>query len=413
MKSVFSIFWQFIRCEQRDRYSLFWNFAFPLIVMTILVLVFGNMNTAENTVVFQVGLVNQETELASGNELPVPSQIMEDLLVEISHGERSWLQLHQISQGQTIESFLSSELHQLERGNRHAVLVIPDALNESIYQEVMSVLSPQVQSHGGGEVVIYSQSGNQMSAISVDILSQIVSGINSQINTEIGLIDTAQMVDLHYYQVETDGGRSIPFNFANYLMPGIFLMVFLSSGLELVVERLALYRERGILRRYFAAPLQPAQYGLGLLMHIMVLSILQVLLVYGFGVSVFGVSIPLFTPLPLFYLLFSLTTLLSLGWLIAAVSKTANSALTLANALLYPLMFLGGLYFPVMDMPLPIQLFVQGNPVTYLVNGFRDSLGVFPSPTPALLNLLVPSLWLVTALALGFSRFKWDAKGGN
>ena len=41
---------------------------------------------------------------------------------------------------------------------------------------------------------------------------------------------------------------------------------------------------------------------------------------------------------------------------------------------MYPLMFLGGLYFPVLHLAYPLKLLVVANPVTYLVNGLRDSL---------------------------------------
>ena len=52
---------------------------------------------------------------------------------------------------------------------------------------------------------------------------------------------------------------------ADYLVPGIMLFAFLGSGLELVVERLTLARERGVLRRIFATPLRAIQYCTGLI----------------------------------------------------------------------------------------------------------------------------------------------------
>ena len=73
-------------------------------------------------------------------------------------------------------------------------------------------------------------------------------------------------------------------------------------------------------------------------------------------------------------MILALVTLLALGLVISAVARTANAASALANGLLYPMMFLGGLYFPVGQLPYPIKLVVVVNPVTYLVNGLRHSL---------------------------------------
>ncbi len=258
MKQILAVFRQFFRGELRDKYSLFWNLAFPLILMVILVLV----------------------------------------------------------------------LEHLEGGRRHAVVVIPDSFDNKVHEGIMNQYSPLPESMEAGEVLVYSRSGNQMSSIVVDVLTQIITNVNKEVNIGAGLEAEGLTVDFKEFQVEPTAEPGRGFHFADYLLPGIIIMAFMMSGLGVMVERLTLYRERGILKRYFATPLRSSQYSLGLLLHVMILSLTQVAIIYVFGVYVFDVNIPLFSPWPLFYLIFSLITLLSLGLLIAGVCKTANAANT-------------------------------------------------------------------------------------
>lgn len=404
MKAILAIFLQFVRGDFRDRYALFWNLAFPLLLLTILTLVFGNMMNPDTTISFRVGFVNDGTSEGTFSA----SEIIEEVFLDLSAEEGNWLTLY-ISSDK--EKGLQEELRELEKGNRHAVLFIPENFDTDVEQSIRSAFFPRIPKRDGGTIQIYVREEDQVSVIAFDVLRQILNEINTQMNQEVGLVDTTRLASMVHHQV--DGLAQEGFNFGDYLLPGIILMVFLSSGLEILVERLAQHKERGILKRYFATPLRPIQYGFGLLLHIVALSLVQVLLLYSLSVIVFGVKVPLFSPLPFFYMVFSLITLLSLGLLIASVSKTANAAGSLANALLYPLMFLGGLYFPVGEMPFPISIFVRINPVTYLINGFRESLSVFPSATPGFLNLLVPIVWILVALTLGFTRFRFDVEGGK
>ncbi len=410
MKQIFSIFRQYSLGALRDRYSLFWNLVFPLLLMAILVLVFGNMGELTGAMVFRIGLVNFEQQDGQMDEQRT-SYAIQQTLEDAANKEEAWIELVSARNNKELDKTLAGLLQELEQGQLHAVLVIPDQFDGNVLQGIAGQFSPHVEAGQTGDLVVYYRRTNQMSIIAVDILSQIVEQVNRAISIEVGLADGSAAVALANRQVNPSSSIGKPFSFVGYIIPGIILMAFLSSGLEIVVERVASSREKGILRRYFASPLHPWQFTLGLLLYVVFLSLVQVILISLFSHFVFNTQLQLLQPLPLFYLVFALFTILSLGIGLVATAKTANAASTLTNALFYPLMFLGGLYFPVSNYPFPISIVVLVNPITYLVNGLRDSLGVFPSPTNATLNIVVPAAWMVGSLIYGIRRFNWSSKG--
>jgi len=376
MRQAFAVFRGLVLSSLRDKYTLFWDLVFPLVLLVILVSIFGNIGNTISEIVFDVGLVVEEDQ--AGGLLPVGA-VVEGALREMASGGPSWLNL--LKRGS-----LDEELSALAEGRRHAVVHV-----------------------SGAEVTVHVQEGRMLSEIAGDTLGQVLESVNVEINRRLGLISSAS-VQTAYRNVEAAAGSPEQggFDFAAYMVPGIILMVFLSSGLGPMVQHLGVDRELGRLRRLFAAPLGRGQYFAGILFYILALSLVQVCLIYGVGLLLFGVRLNLLAWDAVFFMVLALAALLALGFAISAAAKTANAAAALSNGLMYPMMFLGGLYFPVMQLPYPFKLIVLANPVTYLVNGLRHSLGVFTSPTPPWANVVAPLCFTALMLLVGLRKFKWD-----
>lgn len=374
MRQIGAIFRGFLLSSVRDKYTLFWDLAFPIILLVILVSIFGNLGETLEEVVFDVGLV---VEPAREFEMIPVGEIVQGALEEMEASTPAWLTLFR-------EQSLAEALTALERGERHAIVHVQ-----------------------GSDVAVHMRPGRMMSEIAGDMLVQVLGAVNLEVNRRLGLI-SGPTVQLTHGEVEAASGGEGSFSYAAYMVPGIILMVFLSSGLGPMVQRLAVDRELGRLRRLFASPLGRGQYFVGLLLYVFVLSVVQVCLIYAVGALFFGVKLPLLTWDALFFMVLAWVTLLSVGIAISALTKTANAAAAVANGLMYPMMFLGGLYFPVTQLSYPLKLAVLVNPVTYLVNGLRHSLGVLISPTSPWANVGVPLLFTAFALIVGLTQFKWD-----
>ncbi len=394
MGPVFWIFRQYFLRDFRNRFTIFWTLVFPVLLMSIMILIFGNLGEGTG-INIRAGIVDED--------LGTFSQIVVDVFQEIAAEEESWLDLSAVE-----KEGLDAELAKLRRGERHAVLHLKKGFTEDIYLGVMEqrILPGEVSVQA--KVAIYGKSQSQSSEIAVSALTQVLQAINREISIRSDLIARDELVDLAFAYVEVGEETGQPFSYVDYIVPGIMLMAFLSTGISAVVEGITSLRDRGILKRYFATPISTFQYSSGLVLYNLCLALLQVLLIYSFGRFVFGTEINPFKLEPLMYLIYSIIVLMGFGLFMAAISRTANAANSLINIVFYPMMFLGGLFFPLTELPLFLQIITAVNPVTYLINGLRDSLGVFVSPTSAFLNIMVPMVWLLFCIYIGVRRFRWD-----
>lgn len=395
MGAINHIFLQHLRQQLRDKYSIFWNLVFPLVLLTILGLVFGGQ--AQEDINFEISIVNPAVELENLNQTVSYAGILNNVFSGIENSDdSSWFQFYRAAEGQSPAEFLATEKAKLEAGSRDLILVIP------------GTRLPET-----GQVEIYQKPDSQLSIIAGDIIKSIISEVNREINISQGNVDPAELIATSSRQIQVGVVEETDFSVVHFLVPGIILFTFLSSGLEILVSRISSLRSQGILRRYFATPLQPIQYFTGILGFIIVLSSAQVLVIYGWSRLFFRIELAIFSLNFILYMIFALIVSVSLGFLVLSIVKSKESTGVITNALIYPMAFLGGIFFDVSGISGPLGLFVSINPMTYLVNGMRDALGIYQSPTSQTLNLLIPGVWMIVAITISIIKFNWNPGGDS
>lgn len=154
----------------------------------------------------------------------------------------------------------------------------------------------------------------------------------------------------------------IPFN------PAILAAVLIAiSAVQSLVAIISIYREGGILKRLRSTPLSPvtilgAHVVVKLCFTVMSLSLL---LLAGRRLfpGVMRVNVFSFT----MAVLLGTFSILSLGFLIASVVPTARFAQPISAAVVYPMLALSGLFFPVERLSRPFQLVAYALPTTHAV----------------------------------------------
>lgn len=392
MRAIKSIFLQHLRQHLRDKYSIFWNLIFPLILMTILVLIFGGQ--IEENVTFRISIVSPEIEETEADSSY--SVIINNVFDSIENSEESrWFHFYRKEKNQSSSEFLQEEREKLEQGERELVLVVPE-----------------IEWGTSAQLEIHRQPESQLSLIAADVITSIINELNREINITEGNVSREELIavssrDIEIMQTEEEND----FSFAEFLLPGIILFSFLSSGLEIFVEKISSMRARGILKRYFATPLRAVEYFGGILGFIILLSTIQVFLIYGWAKIFFDINLSIFRPQFIFYMLFSLIVSIALGFLLLSVVKNKESVGVVTQGVIYPMAFLGGMFFEVSNLSGIMSLIVKINPMNYLVNGMRDALGIYPSPTPVLLNILVPAIWMFGSIIISSYKFSWNPGG--
>jgi ABC-2 type transport system permease protein len=145
------------------------------------------------------------------------------------------------------------------------------------------------------------------------------------------------------------------------------LLIAVSAVMSLVTI-ISIYRESGILKRLRATPLSPLTI---LSAHVAVklaFTTVSLVLLVAVGRRLFpgALEVPLvsFTAA----LLLGTLSILSLGFVIASVVPTARFAQPIGAALMYPMIALSGVFFPIGRLPHGLQVVAYGLPTTHAVS---------------------------------------------
>ena len=165
----------------------------------------------------------------------------------------------------------------------------------------------------------------------------------------------------------------IPFNVA--ILAAVLIAV---SAVQSLVAIISIYREGGILKRLRSTPLSPvtimgAQVAVKLAFTVISLALLMLagrrLFPGVLSVNVFSFTVAV---------LLGTFSILSLGFVLASIVPTARFAQPIGAAVLYPMLFLSGLFFPVSKLPRALEAIAYLLPTTHavaLLNGVWDGSG--------------------------------------
>jgi ABC-2 type transport system permease protein len=183
-------------------------------------------------------------------------------------------------------------------------------------------------------------------------------------------------------------------------------MICLSAVLSLVTV-IAIYREGGILKRLRATPLRPHTI---LTAHVLVKLLftavtMALLVLAGKRYYPAGTEAPLlrFT----LALLITTVSILSVGFLIASIVPTARFAQPIGTFILYPMLAVSGLFFPIAQLPGPLHTAARLLPLTYAASLLK---GIWRGDTWAAHSgdLLALLLVFVLCTAASAKVFRWQ-----
>jgi len=184
-------------------------------------------------------------------------------------------------------------------------------------------------------------------------------------------------------------------------------MIIATTSLMGLGITMAAYREQGVLRRLQTTPVSP-------------LAILVAVTAVLFGMTLVGMALLVLAGRLVYQMRFEgqllsvlaglmlgSLSMLSLGFMLAGVMRTARSAQIVGMVLLYPMLFLSGAGFPRELLPATIQKVSAFLPLTYVVNLLRG-LWVGESWGQHTTNVVVLSVLLVAGLAISALTFRWE-----
>jgi ABC-2 type transport system permease protein len=190
-------------------------------------------------------------------------------------------------------------------------------------------------------------------------------------------------------------------------LPIFASMLIAASAILSLVAIIAIYREGGILKRLRATPLRPYTILTAHVIVKLILTLVSLALMALLGRRYYPVAadFPVFSFT--FALLFSIVCVISLGFVIASVVPTARFAQPVATFVVYPMLTLSGLFFPIDNLPRSVQILARLMPFTYavsLLRGIWYGEGWLAHGT----DVAALSLMLAAFIAISAKVFRWE-----
>jgi ABC-2 type transport system permease protein len=205
----------------------------------------------------------------------------------------------------------------------------------------------------------------------------------------------------------SDQAGSAPAEAAPFNLPILVALIIAIGAVISLAAIITIYREGGILKRFRATPLSPvtilsAHVFVKLVFTVVSLGLL-VLAGREFFLGAADVNLLSFTAA----LLVSTLSILSLGFVIASIVPTARFAQPIASAILYPMIPLSGLFFPIEQLPTGLRVTASVLPTTHavsLMQGVWDGSGWVAHWT----NVGALALIFVVCVGISTRVFRWE-----
>ncbi len=377
----------------REGETIFWILLFPLIIFTIMVLIFSNMTGEDLN--FKLALIDRSPD---GMGSTIINEVFDDISKSEIKGQTPLFSI-------TKTTDMDKAVELLKEQAVDIIVEIPVDFNQKFNQVVFFSKITGIKASDKPEIIIERVPLRDLSKLGSDVMGQILSQVN---------LEAAKRMNVKIEDVKISSevvGQTSNFNYADYFFAGVLIMAFFSTGLFNMGINMTYFRKKGVFKRFACTPMKNSTILTATILTNLIFMIVAFIILLIYAKSFYKVTWAVFYPESIVYMLLTAILALAFGVFVGSVSKTPNSASGLANLLFFPMQFLGGLYFPVFDLSPAVRWFVYINPITYLAAGMRQSMGLMKAPVPHYTLYLVPLIWIVVLLAISIKVFKWD--GGD
>jgi ABC-2 type transport system permease protein len=346
----------------RNRQALFFSLFMPLIILFI----FGSMNF-DNPGRMDIGIVTHT---------PGPATAM------------FMKQLRSIKALSIETGTLESELAQLKQGNRTVVLDVPDNLLSN-----MNTGNPS-------QIKVYVNNGQPMQAqMALSILNQFADQASLYAaNVQPLFAIKQQAIDAHN------------FRYIEFLLPGVIAMAIMQMSVFSVAFVFTRYKEMGILKRLMATPMRPYQFVTANIITRLFMAMAQAAIFIAVGMAEFHDHVAGAFWLLAVCVLLGALMFLGLGFTISGLSKNIETVPVLANIVVFPMLFLGNVFFPSSSMPAWLSSIAGYLPLTFFSNAMHGVMTDGSGPLDIQRELIGMVVWAIILIALAIFTFRFQEK---
>ena len=387
LSNSFRIAWKDLMELFRNRLGLVMLVLMPIFMMGMVGFIFPSNNSLDHV---PVALANQDAGFGGST---VGSQVFLTAL----NGINEQTGMMDISSAANLDALRES----VQKGEIQGGIVIPSNFTQCILSGEQGTL-----------IVVTDNSNPQLSAAMQSALTAVFQQMGTmlaqqnvmKINSTIDATNALAIVQP--YNVEVEGVVSGHSSYFDFIAPGIMAMTVMMSVMTGLPAAISQEKEVGTLDGMMVAPINRLSIIIGKTLAQTTRGLLQGVLILILASLLFGVSIQGSLLLVFALLLLGVFSFVGLGVVLTSFAKDQETAMMVMMTLMFPMMFLSGVFFPVQQMPWYMQDISKALPLTYAADALRKVMVLGAGIPEIATELIVLIAFGVIMIAIAVPVFK-------
>jgi ABC-2 type transport system permease protein len=267
-------------------------------------------------------------------------------------------------------------------GQQGTLIIVTDQSNPQISATIQAVLT-----------AVFDQMGTMLAQLHVQALNPAVNSSNS-------------LAIVQPYSVRTEGVVAGHFSYFDFIAPGIMALTVMMSVMTGLPAAISMEKEVGTMDGMMVAPINRLSIILGKTLGQTARGLIQGLIILVLAVVLFSVTIHGSILLVLGLLLLGVFSFVGLGVVITSFAKDQETATMLMMTLMFPMMFLSGVFFPIQQMPWYMQDISKVLPLTYASDALRKVMVLGAGVTDITTDLAILIVFGVIMIMIAVPVFR-------
>jgi ABC-2 type transport system permease protein len=195
--------------------------------------------------------------------------------------------------------------------------------------------------------------------------------------------------------------------YIDFLIPGLIGMNVMNAAMWGIGFAVVDMRQRKLLKRFVATPMRRSDFLLALASSRLLLMIIEIGLLLGFGVLVFHMRVLGSVMVILLIGAIGALGFAGVGLLTASRAQKIESVSGLINVVMMPMWIFSGVFFSYERFPAIIQPFIKALPLTALNDALRATILEGASLAAQSSRMLVLGIWGIICFVLALRWFRW------
>ena len=385
LEASFRIAWKDLKELERNKLGLLMLILMPLFMMAMIGYIYPSGSSYD--------LSNLNVQVVNSDTGYMNLTVSGEFTSAVNAVNEASLNMH-FSNGTSVDALTES----IQRGDIDAGIVIPANFTECVLTGQQACIT-----------IISDNSNPQVSSQVSGVLSSIVKSMSEQVaqsklSSDLNITTTEAAEYMVPYSVTTQGVVEGNASYFEFIAPGMMMMTVMMSIMTGLPGAITQEREVGTLDGVMVAPINRLSVILGKTFAQLVRGLLQGVIILLLAVGLFGVTIQGNLLLVFGLLLLGVYSFVGLGIALTSLAKDQETASMIMMTIMFPMMFLSGIFFPVKMMPGFMQTISSFLPLTYASDAMRKVMvlgaGIPQISTDLIVLIVFGGVMLVLAVPL-------------